>query len=244
MTGDGNGNFRPGGPIYVIELRNRDDGAEVAIVRVPKSATPRGAFEDVWTNRFANLEAARTVMGVMMARPDRWAVWARMASILGADFLTGLIEAEVVEASMVAVREAEEAREDAERRNRAVRDVRVVHVHLVLEGVPRIVASRGASRFMVMMLDSTIEARRVWDWVQWQTDSLQSWFLMAQTRGTAALEQFILDSMLTEEGKAKASGMSAGGRRPLRYWRPSGPPGRETPDGFDNNDGDGIGDDE
>ncbi|BCA61050.1 hypothetical protein HMP09_0284 [Sphingomonas sp. HMP9] len=75
-----------------------------------------------------------------------------------------------------------------------------------------------------------------------KTDSLQDWFLMAQTRGTAALEQFILDSMLAEEGKVKAAGLSAGGRRPLRYWRPPGTIGREASDGFDTSDG--VGDDE
>lgn len=139
---------------------------------------------------------------------------------------------------MVAVREADEESRDRVRRDRVVLDASVVHVHLVLDGMPRIVASRGASRFMVMMFDTTLEARRVLDWVRWRMDALQNWFLTAQTRETAALEQFILDSMLADEGRVKAAGLAAGGQRPLRHWRPRGA-GRDGPDGSDPGD-DGL----
>jgi hypothetical protein len=106
MTGDIEGGSPPRGPIYAIELREHVDGAEVAIVRLPGNPAAAGRSDDVWTTRFADVSAARTVMHVMTGRPDRWAVWARMADILGKDFLTGLIKAEVVEAAMMAFKEA------------------------------------------------------------------------------------------------------------------------------------------
>lgn len=38
---------RSRGPIYAIELREQGNGADVAIVRIPRDPIPAGASEDV-----------------------------------------------------------------------------------------------------------------------------------------------------------------------------------------------------
>jgi hypothetical protein len=216
-------------PIYAVELREIEDGAEVAIVRTPRHLGSGLLCEDVWTNRFSDREAAHHVVRVMRGRPDRSAVWARMADILGTEFLTGLIEAEVAEADRVAFEELQRRRRYVHRREEVAREANAFHVSLVVEGLPRIVASGGARRFMVLKLHTTVEALRVWDWVRWQKSSLPEWCAIIETRGAAALERAILDGMLAQEGSFRAAGLSAGGRRPLRHWRPAGGPGRDGP---------------
>lgn len=210
-------------PVYVVELREEGGGAEVAIIRIPAAGEPGSLFTDVWVNRFASLEAARAIVQLMMARPDRWALWAKAATRFGQDFVAGLIELEVIAETRLAA-QASADRRDAERLARRAREARTVQVSLVLDQHgPRIVASRGVQHFLVMRFESRIEARRVWDWVRWQRSALQSWFALSMAEGTVALERLIFASMLEDEKRASAAGWSAGGRRPLRYWRPPDP---------------------
>lgn len=174
----------------------------------------------MWSNRFVDVEMARSVMMVMMDRPDRWTVWALMAKILGPELLSGMIEAEVVDAIRLADKESQAVRAHAERLAKEKRAASMISAYLVLKGDPRIVVSRGGRRFMVMNLDTPEEARRVWDWVRWQTNSLKDWFDFVQAHGPDVLEQLILESMFAEERDVKAAGLSTAGQRPLRDWRP------------------------
>ncbi|WP_380784891.1 hypothetical protein [Sphingomonas sp. R86521] len=208
-------------PIYGVELRERDGGAEVAIVGIPRHGEDGGMATDVWSARFGNVDAARMIVQVMMRRPDRWGSWVRMAKILGGDFLTGVIEAEVIGAERLIAEEEAERRADDERREKT-RAAVTVHLSLVLEGQPRIVAVRDGVSFMVLTLETVVGARRVWDWVRWQANAFQDWFVLAQLCGATALEVMILNSMRADEEKAKAAGLASRGLRPLRYWRPAG----------------------
>jgi len=207
-------------PIYGVELRELTDGAEVAIVSIPRSGKDAGLQTDVWSARFGNVEAARMIVQVMMSHPKRWGSWVRMAGILGKDFLTGVIEAEVIGASrLVAEDEAEQRADDDQH---ADGDAETVHLSLMLEGSPRIVAVRGGRVFMVLTLDTIVEARRVWDWVRWQASAFHEWFMLARLSGTTMLEVMILNSMRIDEAAARDAGLAAEGPRPLRYWRPAG----------------------
>ena len=203
-------------PIYGVELREREDGAEVAIVSIPRSGADAGLQTDVWTASFGNVEAARMIVQVMMSHPKRWASWVRMARMLGRDFLTGVIEAEVIGASrLLAEQRAEDDGHDDG-------DAETVHLSLVLEGSPRIIAVREGRAFMVLTLETIVEARRVWDWVRWQANAFHEWFMLSQLSGATMLEVMILNSMRIDEAAAKDAGLAAEGPRPLRYWRPAG----------------------
>ena len=203
-------------PIYGVELREREDGADVAIVSIPRSGADAGLQTDVWTASFGNVEAARMIVQVMMSHPKRWASWVRMARMLGRDFLTGVIEAEVIGASRLLA----EQRADDDRHDDG--DAETVHLSLVLEGSPRIIAVREGSAFMVLTLETIVEARRVWDWVRWQANAFHEWFMLSQLSGATMLEVMILNSMRIDETAARDAGLAAEGPRPLRYWRPAG----------------------
>ena len=56
--------------------------------------------------------------------------------------------------------------------------------------------------------------------MRWQADAFEGWRDLARSRGTPALEALLFVSMLIGERRAKEEGLSAGGQRPLRYWRP------------------------
>lgn len=207
-------------PIYGVELRELPYGAEVAIVSIPRSIENGGLPTDVWNARFGQVDAARIIVEVMMRNPHRWGSWVRMAKMLGKDFLTGVIEAEVIGASRLTAEEAEEHENDE--RYHAERSAKAIDMSLVLDENPRIVAARDGRAFMVLTLETIVEARRVWDWVRWQAVAFQEWFVLARLGGATALEVMILNSMRIDEAKAKAAGLASSGPRPLRYWRPAG----------------------
>lgn len=207
-------------PIYGVELREREDGAEVAIVSIPRSGADAGLQSDVWSARVGNVEAARMIVQVMMSHPKRWGAWVRMAKILGRDFLTGVIEAEVIGASRLLAEDEAEQRADDERHHGG--DAETVQLSLVVGGSPRIVAVRGGRAFMVLTLETIVEARRVWDWVRWQANAFHEWFKLSQLGGATMLEVMILNSMRIDEAAARDAGLAAEGPRPLRYWRPAG----------------------
>ncbi|WP_231420758.1 hypothetical protein [Sphingomonas sp. Leaf205] len=217
MDEDGRGEH----PIYGVELREHANGAEVAIFSVHCDGDDDGTASDVWSARFGSVEAARMIVQVMMRHPSRWGSWVRMARILGREFLTGVIEAEVIGAARL-IDEEEAARRTDEERGDKVRSAGIVRLSLVLEGPPRIVAVRQGRTFMVMMLETILEARRVWDWVRWQADAFDAWSALARIAGATALEVMILNSMRVDEAAARAAGHAASGPRPLRYWRPAG----------------------
>ncbi|TCP96431.1 hypothetical protein C8J46_109127 [Sphingomonas sp. PP-F2F-A104-K0414] len=207
-------------PIYGVELRERKRGAEVAIVSIPRSGADAGLQTDVWSASFGNVEAARMIVQVMMSRPKRWGSWVRMARILGREFLTGVIEAEVIGASRLLAEDEAEQRADDDRHHDG--GAKTVHLSLVLEGNPRIVAVREGRAFMVLTLETMVEARRVWDWVRWQANAFHEWFMLSQLSGATMLEVMILNSMRIDEAAVKDAGLAAEGPRPLRYWRPAG----------------------
>lgn len=207
------------GPRYTLELREYGDHAEVAILRQPRDGDEAGVFADVWTNGFATVEAARTIRDVMRDRPERWAAWARMSEILGADFVAGLIEAEALSAAEQEATRIEKERKRAKKDREAEEESRRVWMQLFVDR-PRIVGRRGNGKFLELEVDTAVEARRIWDWVRWQRPAFDDWYALYEQAGEVAVEKLVLESMLITEKKVKASGLSAGGRRPLRYWRP------------------------
>jgi hypothetical protein len=207
-------------PIYGVELREQVGGAEVAIFSINRDAEDDGTASDVWSARFGSVEAARMIVQVMMRHPSRWGSWVRMARILGRDFLTGVIEAEVIGAARLIDEEA--AWTPGEEGRATIRSAGTVRVSLVLKGPPRIVAIRQGRTFMILTLETILEACRVWDWVRWQADAFDDWFTLARINGATALEVWILNAMRVDEAEAKAAGLAGDGPRPLQYWRPAG----------------------
>jgi len=234
----------PRHPLYAIELRLHGNEADVAIVSSPRDVADDRLPIDVWRHRFATVDMARAVLQIMMSRPEQWVAWARMAQILGPDFLAGLIEAEVVQAARIAAGHDRHPLRHVRLQSGRTAEAETIRFMLIEKGVPRIVASKGGQPFMMMTFEAAIEARRVWDWTRWQTRSFQHWYDVVRSEGAIALTGLILGSMFAEEERTKAACMPSDETRPLRYWRPlrSGKPDRDS--GVDPGANDGSGPDE
>lgn len=72
------------------------------------------------------------------------------------------------------------------------------------------------------MFDEGWERDRVWDWLRWQTRRFEDIRLRIDGIGAAAVERELLHEMLVTENRVRKTGLGAGGRRPLRFWRGDG----------------------
>ncbi|MGU3316084.1 hypothetical protein ACLBWH_11085 [Sphingomonas sp. M6A6_1c] len=142
-----------------------------------------------------------------------------MATLLGADFLTGVLENEVFRAAEEQLNGEIDDGVEAESEAQAHR-ADPVYFSLVLKGHPRLVGIRRGRRFLVLELDTALAALRVWDWVRWQSPAFAGWYAFAEAKGPIALEIMILDSTRLAEERARLEGYAADGARPLRNWRP------------------------
>ena len=211
------------GPVPGIDyaLGMRDLGTYAEVVLFDAADYLAGRYETVWVHRLATLRSANSLFLAMLPHPGRWASWARMISILGADFVHRLIVAEADWARRAALRRAKERkrREDAERRRDEA--PRRTWMWPVLRGaVPRIVASRGDHRVVLIELETVDEALRVWDWMRWQRQSIDEWLVIHDMEGAEALQGVILRRMVSEERRSSARGRPDQPDRPLRNWRP------------------------
>ena len=187
--------------VALVRRRDGSDGPHVGVV--------------VWMRIFANPAAARAFHRWMLRRPERWAVWGRMAPILGPEFLGGQICSEH-DADESARREERRRVEARRRRERAVWCRQ-------FEGGfrPAIGLFQGdaTTPFWCMRFDQNWERERVWDFVSHRTECYPAWKALFEKHDREMLERTILDEMLRTEREVKKAGLGAGGRRPLRFWR-------------------------
>jgi hypothetical protein len=186
----------------------------VALMRfLPTADGPRPRA--LWIERFEDPDVARARFEWMLARPDRWAVWARTLSIVGADAFPAFFEDEVRRDAMrLAIQ-----RKQADRLGQKARDIILIrephgHRHSVaLWRQDRI------EPFLLIVMDEEIERDRVWDWLRWKGDSYERWRTFCKERGQPALVRAVIRGMLRDEKRAWEAGLARTGRRPLRLWR-------------------------
>lgn len=198
----------------------RDDVTEdfLGVVLVRNHADKDGEIEPglpVWMLETAFAEDARERYEWMLTRPERWAVWARLAPIVGPEMLTLMMEDEQDDD----VRLASELREQADRLAREARTVTAVPTEAA--GRPCVTLVRGSETepFLVIAFDEPVERDRLWDWIRWQPHRYRGWRMLWDDKGPAALRRLIVRSMLEDEHRVREAGQALGGPRPLRLWR-------------------------
>ncbi len=184
----------------------------------------------VWIQELAFAEDARERYEWMLTRPERWAVWARHAPIVGAEMLSLMMEGEQDED----VRLAAELQAQADRLAREARTVTALSTEV--GGRPCVTLGRGGETepFLVVPFDEPVERDRLWDWLRWQTHRFRGWRVLWDEKGAAALRRVIVRSMLHDEHRVREAGQALGGPRPLRLWaggRHPGFPSGPTPRG-------------
>ncbi len=202
-----------------LEMRNLGTHSAVRLIDATLSAVDRR--DVVWEHRFPTPEPAIRLFLVMLPHPDRWAAWSRMISILGADFLYGLVAAEAEEARIVERRRLRERKRIEELKGRRTESTGRTRLWMVLYGSrPEIVASRGHQRAVLLRLETVDEALRVWDWLRWQQHLIGEWLRMLDLEGVGPVETRILGGMFRQERRFKEQHTVYDPGRPLREWRP------------------------
>lgn len=216
---------------FVPALHDDVTGDFIGLALVRNHAEKHGEIEPglpVWILEMAFVDDARERYEWMLTRPERWAVWARLAPIVGPDLLTLMMEGEQDED----VRRASELQAQVERLAREARTVTALSTEAF--GRPSVALSRGSEKqpFLVLSFDQPVDRDRLWDWLRWQTHRYRGWHMLWDDKGPAALRRLIVKSMLHDEDRVRRAGQALGGPRPLRLWsggRGTGSPPRDTP---------------
>jgi hypothetical protein len=77
----------------------------------------------------------------------------------------------------------------------------------------------GKELFWSIAFDEKWERDRFWDYFGWQRDRWPSFAEHLDGHDSRDLERLLVKEMFDAEKRARAEGVSAGGRRPLRFWR-------------------------
>lgn len=193
------------------------DGRRADAVALVRRGGPDGsdAGAVVWMRRFDVPAEARRFHRWMLGKAGRWAIWGRMAPILGPEFLGGQIGSEH-DADRQTRREKLEWARTQRRWERTIRCRQFDDGRWPAIGMFQ---GNADKPFFRMRFDERWERERVWDFVSQRTELYHGWKALFQEQDAATLERTILDDMLRTEREVKKAGLGAGGRRPLRFWR-------------------------
>lgn len=192
------------------------DGGCVLIVRPTRSDGRRDAL---WAADLGS-RPAREVFDWMVARPDQWPLWARLACLFGDEAVSAVVVEGAERDAERAAMEKETSRLEAEERRRLHERVEL----FVLDPKnkrPGISLESGDENrpFFVMRFSEKWERERVLDWMRWQKQRFREFRTLVESEGAVALERIIPAGMRTTEADVKRRGLGSGGRRPLRFWR-------------------------
>lgn len=195
-------------------VRLETGGAELQL-RLHRPSDPEDAAgEVIWRRHHDKVAPARTALRYMQANPGQWSYWGRLALALGEQPLADLIREEI---SADAERRLKEKQLAEEARMVTLRSIKDKH----RPGLCLVNGIRNSSynAFWTMRFSTAIDRDRVWDWACRQNHSFLMWRDHFEAHGAAALERLILEGMMATERAVKKQGLSAGGQRPLRFWR-------------------------
>ncbi|TCM07366.1 hypothetical protein [Sphingomonas sp. PP-CC-3G-468] len=202
---------------YVPILHDDATSEFIGLVLVRNFAEAQGEIEaglPVWILETAFVDDARERYAWMLTRPERWAVWARLAPLVGPEMLTLMMEHEQDRDA----RRAAELQADVDRLAREARTITARSTEVL--GRPCVTLRRGSERepFLTVPFDDPVERDRLWDWVRWQTHRYRGWRILWDDKGPVALRRLIVRSMFRDEERVRNAGLASAGRRPLRLW--------------------------
>ena len=196
----------------------RVDGAAVELAFVPpwSAAAPR----TLWSHAFGSTDALERFLddareGEGGPDPLLVAFWGRRLIAFGPAAL-GAQAAAAEEAVRERIAREEAEREATERRRR------VVDLYATAKGGwYRLELQRASERRpdWTIAFRGRAERERLLDYLRWRKPWFAEYLDHAAEHGHAALEERLTREMFEMEARVKASGMGAGGARPLRMWR-------------------------
>lgn len=193
-----------------------EDRSVVSLLRL----LPDGCHVAVWSHRCGTPREADTLFGWMWTQASEWPVWGRTAVRLGEGIVSPIIlEGAQAAADAAAHAAANRERAEAERR-RLARQI-TLWVFDSKKKRPSLGLERGCddAPFWRMTFAERWERDRVADWLKFQKHRYVDFEALFLEHGDLELERLVLSGMRETEADVKRRGLSAGGRRPLRFWR-------------------------
>ena len=191
----------------------------VTLARHSGDASPDEAGTTVWSHTFDTDDETERCLQWMHSRPERWVYWGRLATVLGPVHLTAIVNDGLAD-------DAERRRkEEAATREAAEQDARlslIIESYLVERGGRFGVNLKRANEreaFWDILFRERWERERFRDWWNCQRGRFQEFAEYLEERSAVELERLVLHEMMETERQVKKAGLSAGGRRPLRFWR-------------------------
>lgn len=231
MVDDSDGERAPRLPSTFIPVFYDGTGSGFVGVGLVRGTRAHGGRMEIeppaWLVEQAFVDDARELYEWMATRPDRWVVWGRIAPIVGAAMLTLMMEGERDRD----LRCSAELREQADGLARRARTVTASSTEILGRSCVSLRRGDEEDPFLVIAFTQAVERDRLWDWIRWQTHRFRGWRGFWEEEGSAALRNLLIGSMMEEERRAKAAGVSSSGPRPLRLWRGGRGPGIVGPDG-------------
>ncbi len=217
MTTDASHELEPGVGLEI-------DDATIRLVRELRCDGAAVVRMVAWSAIYADPSLAFDAYEALAHHEDRLTYWSVGATALGADWLNPTISMLVedyliqrAEDRVTAAREADEARRVAEKELAAATKIDLYY--LVRKKMFCLTLDRGDEEFWSIKFQEKWERDRFGDWMQRQKHRFAD-FADYMTEGDRfELERKLLREMLVTEQAVKKQGLSAGGRRPLRFWR-------------------------
>lgn len=183
---------------------------------------------ELWSRSFPSTAEGWRIIRWMQLCPDQWQAWGRMSSIIETDQLMSWLEEQARSDRAARLEHLREQRRkilrqrEKEERRRAKQ--KELHSYLVDDEDNRqfgVDLRRGGDKkgFFVIWFRERWERERFRDWWRCQNHRFGEFVAFLGEHGAPALERRLLQEMLIAEKKVKRAGLSAGGRRPLRFYR-------------------------
>lgn len=191
----------------------------VALVRRNGDAPPEDDGTRVWSHTFDTENDAAQCCQWMRSQAERLAYWGRLANVLGPAHVTVTVLKSLAHDSERRRKEEVKAREAAEEDARLSL---IIESYLVERGGRfgvNLTRANEREAFWTILFRERWERERFRDWWNCQRDRFQEFTEYLEEHSPVELERLLLHEMLETERQVKKAGRSAGGRRPLRFWR-------------------------
>lgn len=171
-----------------------------------------------WSHDYGSQEEAAPRLRLLGSPDQPLAMVGVAVRALGADWLRERLD-ECIRSNII-VRELEDKAAIAEAEEREAL-WKQIDVFFRMEGrnIVLVLQRRGADNpFWRISFSEKWERERFWDWLKWQEHRFEEFSSYLETKSSLQLKSRLLREMLNDEAAAKRMKLSAGGRRPLRFW--------------------------
>lgn len=174
---------------------------------------------NLWCQRYAHRRHAEAIFAWMTKRSHQWPLWGRLSQLVGPTRLLAVASAEVARERYEEAQRLLKARSNARKSRERARKIKSYLVER--RGEFGVDLRRGGhdKGFFAIWFRQSWERERFRDWWRPQAHRFAEFAAFFDEHGGQALERMLLREMQETERRVKIAGLSAGGRRPLRFWR-------------------------